>query len=638
MLPFQPVAVARPRISRSFSQPTTPEPRDLGEAQPPSPPRQRFRLKRRNASHLQAPTQQFLASVASADIPVPSIEEPHVVDEDMADSQSPGISFGSDGEIINLSSRSSHRKVSSRPKTPMPDLIPCVVPSGYPDWSIESSLSSLESSPDYESSRPSTARSTQTSASLFSRFSLTSEELSQCVSPDFEQPERFGSLLSANDANRTIRGPSSQVKPRRAPWTRPMSQHVWFTYLMYLQDPKVTPFRIGKSGIPPHGVCLRVAREAKRSWKGSNPQSVEHRSGSATPTLRAPAAYIQWPHTCASTRAHLRDLCRASAGMTSRGHQNLVHNPTPFGKAASRLRNRRASPGRSPSVFSALDMTKALAVSTSDSMQLQGPIAQLTRSQPEPFTEPFPLLDNPRAAPSIASPDHATSNLQLRSPFAAKSYGPSSSITISTSLRSSPESQRQAQTMSPRRSLRSPVRLTRSRSNTQKRRDKQPWPEPRRPRRPSLGSDMWTDPSTEGGQDVIAVPPLPSLGSTTSSTFDNVAPRTNIQELFESQRPSRPVRGHAHAASLGGRIDIPPRLGSPFSFRSSSFSFPNRLSSPLHTDFDVARRPYATVQQPSEMNAATANTSLASRLAYIDERLKDLRRRDQPRRRSESPL
>lgn len=63
-----------------FAAPRTPEPSDGSEEmQFPSPPRPRLKLKRRNVSHQHqrtAPTEQFLASVAAADLPIPSIEEP----------------------------------------------------------------------------------------------------------------------------------------------------------------------------------------------------------------------------------------------------------------------------------------------------------------------------------------------------------------------------------------------------------------------------------------------------------------------------------------------------------------------------------------------------------------------------------
>src|SRR6266536_4253710 len=62
------------RYHHNEDAPTTPEPVTVDEPAQPSPPRPRLKVRRRNASNLQAPTQQFLASVAAADVPIPTIE------------------------------------------------------------------------------------------------------------------------------------------------------------------------------------------------------------------------------------------------------------------------------------------------------------------------------------------------------------------------------------------------------------------------------------------------------------------------------------------------------------------------------------------------------------------------------------
>lgn len=532
--------------------------------------------------------------------------------------------------------------IFSPPKTPAPGALPSLSPiPQFPNWSIDSmTLSSLESSPDYESSRPSTAHSTHTSASLLSNFSVSSADLSQCVSPETEHADHFGEVLS-EDFEKTIKAePSASSNDsgegrRRLPWTKPMVQHLWSTYMIYLQDPKVTPFRLGKSGIPPHGVCLRVAREAKRSWKGSKAQTYNgHAIGSLTPTVHNAGAFVQWPHSCASTRAQLRGLCRMDARTKVRGNQHLVPSPTPYGKSAARFWGRRSASARarSLSVFSGQDMAMSLAVSTSDSMQLQGPLAQLTNTRIDPQPEelpPQPSRSDYQLAPVPGFEPLESERAQLSSPFVAHSYGPSSSGSLTLSFAVDAKLQRQTHTGGgPRPALMSPARLTRSRS-TQKRRPKQPLFEPRRTKRPSLGSDLWVDPATITTTDHASQLPA-------QTSFDDVenmlAPRKNLQQLFEQSQPSL-----TRLAPLTSLVDAPLRLGSPFSMPGSSFSFPNRLSRAPDVDVDAVRRPFATVQQPTE-NSPLSKSSLASRLAYIDERLKDFRRHDRPRRRSESPL
>ncbi|KAK7420469.1 hypothetical protein QQZ08_010385 [Neonectria magnoliae] len=639
MPPLQPFAAAWSRGARCDDILKTPEPTTDGDAQPPSPPRPRFRIKRRNASNLNAPTQQFLASVAAADIPIPSIEEPRVLDEEMVDPLYP-MSRLSDLDGLPLTPHGAQERIFSPPKTPAPGLVPSLSPKQYPNWSIDSTLSSLESSPDYESSRPSTAHSTHTSTSLLSYFSISSEELNQCVSPGTEKADQFGGETSTEDADKTIKAKpvaAPRGKSRRAPWTKPMSQHLWSTYMIYLQDPKVTPFRLGKSAIPPHGVCLRVAREAKRSWKGTKPQAIaDSNSGSTTPTAQSSGTFVQWPHTCAVTRAHLRELCKVNARSSARNQQYMANSPTPYGKSAARFWNRRSAPARSPSVFSGQDMVMSLAVSTSESMQLQGPLAQLTNSQPDPQPEELPPPSSyTEAFPPFPGHEPLESELgQLASPFTARSYGPSSSSSLPSSFVIDSDLQRQSHTAGPRRALKSPVRLTRSRS-TQKRRSGRPMLEPRRIKRPSLGSDLWVDPSSVGDAP-SAGPQMPEFSSTSVDERDSLfVPRANLQELFEASRPLPPLP--TQPAGLAPPAEAPPRLGSPFSLANSSHSFPNRLTHSSSIDMGTIRRPFNTVQKSGDSGPVT-RSSLATRLAYIDERLKDFRRRSQPRRRSESPL
>lgn len=626
--------------SRS-NMPCTPEPSTAAEpatAHPPpprSPARPRFRLRKRTASNLSAPTKQFLASVAAADVPIPSIEEPSVLDEDMIDSAYPSIS----GDIEQIDFYHSARPTFSKrnfspPRTPLPGVVPLLEPHQFPDWSLGSTLDSLESSPDYESSRPSTARSTQTSSSLFSRYSVASEELSQCVSPETELTDRFGSFLSAEDAHRATKPRPTSIRTRKAPWTRAMSHHLWATYMIYLQDPKVTPFRIGKSGIPPDGVCLRVAREAKRSWRRSKPSTQPLRSRNTTPTAASLRPASQWPHTCAATRGHLRELCKTSTGSAARINRYNANSPTPFGRTASRYWNRRSAPPKQQnSVFSGSEMAMSLSMSTSESMQPHGPLARLGALRYDAnSTAPPPALDT-EPAPLLA--DRAP----LGSPFVVKSCGPSVSNTLGDPFGLSEAPVRQNQTTGARnRSLRSPARLVQSKPGSQKRR--QAVLEPRRRKRPSLGNDFWTDPSDSHGDGSHA---FAEFCSTASRDRDGLfVPRANLQQLFDSaaSQPSGPL-----FSALSGPTTVQPtlrndpaaRLGSPFAMANTSQSFPNRFSSPGRIEMNALRRPYATVQESNAADSSKNNSSLADRLAYVDERLRSINRPEEEPRRSQSP-
>ncbi|KAL1841609.1 hypothetical protein VTJ49DRAFT_2298 [Mycothermus thermophilus] len=655
-----PAALRRGFKFPDHEAPKTPEPfATKDDAQIPSPPRPRLRLRRRVASQLTAPTQQFLASVAAADVPIPSIEEPEIRPDDY-DTMSGRIPFpefrdDTEEDLRYLRPRS---RTLAAPKTPAPELEEALPRSRFPDWTINS-VGSFESTPeaDYESSRPSTARSTLTSASLFSHFSHASDDDSDDDAADAGQDK--DDCLAGPDEKATSgdRAADPRGKARKAPWTKAMSDHLWSTYMLYLQDPKVTPFRMGKNGIPPQGVCLRVAREAKRSWKGSKALSrgaksnEGKKSGSTTPTAESSGTFIQWPHTCAATRAHLRELCRLRANSRASNYRFAGPSTTPFSQSAARHWNRR-----SPMPFATQDMSISLVVSTADSMQPNGPLAQLAAApsnpEPEPTTPTEPARPAVFADPSLntTAPEGEPSFAERRrlgSPFTSSSYGPSSSGSLAAVLGLGSMPRRQSQTMGPRRTLQSPVRL--SRSGTQKRRHTQSGV-PRK--RPSIGSDLWLDPnfaaataaaatlsretSSSDRPEGLFIPKMPSVPTLSSST-------------------SMPNVGGSSSGSGSGKLDDsalqpPPRLGSPFMAESSSFSFPHRVHRSHQAgsiDLGVLGRPFASMYQERQQTTGDSNlppppsrnASLADRLAYIDQRLKELRQREVRRpRRSESPF
>jgi hypothetical protein len=607
----------------------------------PSPQRPRLKLKRRVVSQLSAPTQQFLASVAAADVPIPSIEEPETEPRDFnmggITALTRQIHGDDDRDMYLLRPRG---RTFSPPKTPAPDCVPSLSPTRYPNWTIDSAISSVESTPEYESSRPSTSRSTQTSASLFSRISHLSDDCG-----DFDEDVKDRYVLSPDD-DIALRGAADvkSKKLRKAPWTKAMSDHLWSTFVLYLQDPKVTPFRMGKNSIPPHGVMLRVSREAKRSWKGSKPftkatnPSEGRKSGSSTPTAESSGAFIQWPHTCAATRGHLRELCRLRAASGAKNHKFLSRSPTPFNQAAARHWNRRSTPARGPSAF-AQDMSMSLALSTSESMQPHGPLAQLTGSSPGPVDRAKspafagPALTTYEGEPSFAERQERQ---RLGSPFGARSYGPSSSNSLAAALGlNSPMPRRLTHTVGPRRTLQSPVRL--SRSSTQKRRHTQS-SEPRK--RPTMGFDMWIDPNNRAG---------PAVEATRSAVFSSTSSGL-LDDPFVPRIPAEPMLSTSISLpNVAAQLDTPalppPRLGSPFSVSttSTSFSFPNRIHRMQQggsVDLGMLGRPFfATIQQGAESSTAqSARPGLVGRLAYIDQRLKEFNRRDAARRRSDSPV
>lgn len=621
-----------------FVPPKTPEPfANHGDIQPPSPPRQtKLRVKRRIGSNLSAPTQQFLASVAaaetrSADIPIPSIEEPDFTADDADSACSQILSVSHLPAFDEASLAPLRGRMFSPPKTPAPGMAPSLSPQRYPDWSIDSP-SSRESSPEYESSRPSTARSTLTSGSLFSRISCLSDE-NHLASPEFESRESKQCTAQKEEHELKDDEPATKRLKRKVPWTRAMSNHLWAVYVQYLQDPTKTPVRMGKSCIPPQGVCSRVAREAKRIWRGAKmPARKAHihegNSRSTTPKADSSGVYMQWPHSTASTRAHLRDLCKRQAAISGvRNRHFMSKSPTPFYQPSHGDKQR-------PSVFNPQEMNKSLIISTAESMQPNGPLAQLAQNAtPEPMPAPQANPSTPLKsanADSLAPPAPAEPP-RLASPFGAKSYGPSSSGSLSAAGNTSSSTAQRHTVGGRRNTLQSPVRLSRPSGHRRSKTKQLSLDARRRP----LPADIFQDPL-----------PSPRVTSDkTSATLgldDPFSPRS--AEIASTIRSSRRARGHTvwaapATAGLAPPVEPLPRLGSPFTASTNSHSVPNRFSLPNGMSADVLLRPFATLQEYGDAHAPQPR-NLANRLAYIDQRLREFNSRENLRvcGTSESPL
>lgn len=594
----------------------TPEPLADSDIQMPSTPRPRFKLKRRHDPiQLAAPTQQFLASVAAADFPLPSVEEPAIATFE-SDAMHPwdGFHHLDDTPDIegSLNILYGGDRPFSLPKTPSHSDPPSLNMSRYPNWSIDS-MSSCESSPE-PTSRPSTTRSRTNSAS--------SSQLSACFSDEQDDEIQFSPEIGGysdgffpitpeDERTSRLQGGISKL-PRKALWTKAMGQHLWATYNMYLSDPRVTPFQISKSGLPPEGVCQRVSRQAIRSWKGSKaaaqPKAAEGKNGSTTPTAESCGVFMQWPHTSSATRAFLRALCKQKARGPDGGKMRfsyLSRGSTPVTSATARWA-RRSTPCSAVSPFETQDMSKSLAMSTSDVMSLGGPLARLSNSTPDSPRPMFPTSLDHLARPDVDLEPSLSESQRLGSPINAKSYGPSSSASLSDVF-GPPEDagQRRRHTVGAQRRLQSPVRL--SRSSTQKRKTRQAH-EPRK--RPSLSVDTWVDPRFLAGLDVDV------------NTFDMKEDMSKAAgQARTARRQTLPSIDTGLAVSQHNVVSMaspPPRLGSPF-----SFSVPNRFSQPSDVKEALFERRFSTVNQPRNSQAnEPESTNLESRLAYIDQRLK----------------
>lgn len=176
-------------------------------------------------------------------------------------------------------------------------------------------------------------------------------------------------------------------------WTPEMDQHLETTYMKYVRDPRVTPFKMLPGVAPPLGVCSRVASKARRTWSSNT-----NRSGTPTPldtiiescastqregtpeTIRPSSSNIrhqpQWPRSDAATRRRLRKLVKSKPKLSAY-YTRLMHmrSPSPFSSSGASTVNRSSEP---PSAFSGRDLGLSLITSTAPSMQPEGPLAQLS--------------------------------------------------------------------------------------------------------------------------------------------------------------------------------------------------------------------------------------------------------------------
>lgn len=276
-------------------------------------------------------------------------------------------------------------------------------------------------------------------------------------------------------------------------------------------------------------------------------------------------------------------------------------SPTPYTNTTARWA-RRSTPGSAFSPFETHDMSKSLVMSTSDVMSLGGPLARLTNSMPDSPKPKAPNNVGHQARSGADLEPSISERRSLGSPMDAKSYGRSSSASLSDVFRLPEDAgRRRTHTVGAQPMLQSPVRL--SRPSTQKRKTRQDH-EVRK--RPSLSIDTWLDPGFLTGLEADA------------NTFDM---KRAANQARTARRLTLPSIDTGLAVSQHNVVSVasPPRLGSPL-----SFSVPNRLSQP--TDFEASpfEARFSTGNQPRISNATEpVSMDLASRLAYLDQRLKE---------------
>ena len=461
---------ARPQLSitlpRNFTfhytegeEPKTPE-HELTPPPVPKSPRA-YRIKRRTRPAVS--TRTFAVQDPSQDVPIPSIETTMPIEPQRPIFQQRATE-PAHGFLAPVPTR--HFMTAPRTPTVTRKLLSDAWTSSK-DCNIGESIS-----------RPMSACSLLSDSSDESDVSLQSYQSKggSCTSPESDAADPFGT--------RSIRKPKANGRPRLearlfAPqpkqshvrWAPEMDRHLWTTYLLYLQDPTVTPFKLLPGVAPPLGVCHRVAREARRTWKGtkapckspevSSPLGLDRdfrsaksndspdtiiarRSGSITPTGLTVPKPPSWPKSGSSTRRRLRELCKRKPTIAPH-YQRLLQSrsPSPFSSSSPRSQSRwshASSPfatRKSPSAFNTRDIQLSLTTSTAATMQPDGPLAQLAQpaaanSHPntEWFNEPPVPWASPTAIPSDLGqgPEDLFGAGQLGSPFNGfHTWGPSRS-------------------------------------------------------------------------------------------------------------------------------------------------------------------------------------------------------------------
>ncbi|PVI07447.1 hypothetical protein DM02DRAFT_327044 [Periconia macrospinosa] len=393
---------------RDGQLPRTPEPDAQPEdLVPPPPPRQMLKVRRRRGTFVPTHQANHLLDLAS-DRPIPTIEGPECSLETPADLPDSPTSLNKE----YLSPPLTFGRMLSPPKTPIAQMGSLSSFDGPQHWSEVDNASQSDTS-----SRP-------TSSGGFSDSSISSRESFEsfpslggsCTSPEEEMADPFE--FSPVEKYPHLKSPIAPRQSRppktlklRATFTEEMDNHLWMTYLKYLQDPTVTPFKALPSTVPPNGVCHRVARLARRTWKGgktapkfsklrsvsryqsrgSTPDTIKpSKSGSSTPV---PSKLNARHPDEKSTRKRLRYLARQKPTLSAHYQRLLQRSPSPL-QSSPEEEAQKSRPGglsspfsQGPTAFSTRDMNVSLTTSTAPSMQAGNPLSQLAHGVTPRTTE-----------------------------------------------------------------------------------------------------------------------------------------------------------------------------------------------------------------------------------------------------------
>ncbi|KAL9600738.1 MAG: hypothetical protein Q9219_002979 [cf. Caloplaca sp. 3 TL-2023] len=588
-------------------EPKTPEREEPTPTTVPSPPHA-YRVKRRVRPSIQTSTRtQARLTEQLHNAPVPTIETPATMGPEPLRPVPQRLSVETTDGYLAPSAVRPFMTVP-RPRTPtmqrvqLSEYMRATPPPRNIGDSIIRPLSRCSITSD---------SSDESSGSLTSYPSLGGS----CTSPESDAPDPFvlppmqKSTLGLKPdflaMTQNSQGIPKAPKQASVNWTSEMDKHLWSTYTQYIQDPTVTPFKTLPGSAPPLGVCHRVARLARRTWRGAgqilrSPFSEQASTttsgctGSGPPKTNGIAmqSASAWPKSSSSTRRRLRFLVKRKPTIAPH-YQRLLRSPSPY-SSSSQARSAQASSPlcQEQTAFDTRDIQFSLTTSTAATMQPDGPLAQLSQGssvrrqqqQLDQYNDPPVPWASPPAAPSsdpnFESQPHgsAAEPCRLGSPFAgSRTWGPSRSKQHVRPMTPRAQSSQQATTMGP--ALKSPVRFSSRNpySSINKRRAQHQLEEELSPG----GSDKRNlIEELFGGHPEGRHRRVRSRGFSLGDVHGN----TRLESLFKQQSPEQQSPHPPSESSTAGGLQPPQagepiqRLGSPFSL-SGSGSMPARRPS-----------------------------------------------------------
>ncbi|KAI9653456.1 MAG: hypothetical protein M1831_006004 [Alyxoria varia] len=393
-----------PPKTPEMPQTTTPEPPSA-----PGPPK--VRIKRRSHPGLKAnPDLREFAS--SEENLLPSIELSEAINEPAA---SDGTTPPQDDLLAPSSSPASTviRRFVSPPRTPLAQVF-SPGDDGV-DWSHFTPAPRRNKG--HSVARPLSPWSELSDSSGDSSDSLDTYPSygGSCTSPesDAADPFTFTQRKQAPSPSPKQMCFKNERKRLKLKWTDEMDEHLWRTYMAYLADPRNTPFKTLPGAPPPLGVCHRVTRIAKKTWKtprttlqtvaedgassfasldgtlaasksspagpfGTPPATVKPGSSVSRSSGSAQKPSATWFKSASATRRRLRYLCKRRPSLSPH-YQRLLRSRSPSPIEPSSQPQPSSSMGMTDSTsFATRDLNVNLAASTASSMQPGGPLARLT--------------------------------------------------------------------------------------------------------------------------------------------------------------------------------------------------------------------------------------------------------------------